>query len=137
MNIQSIKANNIQNHHARFGVAMLSSSNSSELIPQFRFQAISYIPVPDPIVTPVPSNWTGQPLTMEIKAFNLTHYSLSAGPAHAQSQMQTFAYVPGSIVSWGFTGTLVGVYATSNGGNGTTDAYISNWKYTGQGQFRT
>ena len=32
------------------------------------------------------------------------------------------------------SGTLVGVYATSNGGSGTTDAYISNWRYEGQGQ---
>jgi len=30
----------------------------------------------------------------------------------------------------------VGVYATTNGANGTgTDAYVSNWRYQGQGQY--
>ncbi|OCL02904.1 glycoside hydrolase family 43 protein [Glonium stellatum] len=128
-----------QNHHIDLGVVMLPSPNAtmtSNLIPYFRFRAISSIPVPDPIVAPVPSNWTNRVLTMEIKAFNLTHYSFSAGPADAQSQMQTIAYAPGALVSWGFTGTLLGIYATSNGGNGTTDAYFSSWKYTGQGQIR-
>lgn len=27
-------------------------------------------------------------------------------------------------------GTLIGAYATSNGGNGTTPAYFSRWRYT-------
>ena len=31
-------------------------------------------------------------------------------------------------------GTLVGVYATSNGGNGTTESYFSRWRYMGRGQ---
>jgi hypothetical protein len=39
-------------------------------------------------------------------------------------------------VSWGFTGTLVGVYATSNGGNGTEEAYVRNWSYVSKGQAR-
>ncbi|KAF2465516.1 arabinofuranosidase [Lindgomyces ingoldianus] len=125
-----------QNHHARFGMTLLSSTNSSTPIPHFRFHAISYIPVPDSFTTPVPSNWVGQPLTLEIKTVNTTHYSFSAGPANNSTLLQRFAYVPGSILSWGFTGTLVGVYATSNGGNGTAEAYVSNWNYLGWGQVR-
>jgi len=31
-------------------------------------------------------------------------------------------------------GTLVGVYATVNGGYSTTNSYISRWRYTGNGQ---
>lgn len=31
-------------------------------------------------------------------------------------------------------GSLVGVYATSNGGAGSTPAYISRWRYEGRGQ---
>lgn len=73
---------------------------------------------------------------MQIRAANTTHFTFSAGPADGSAPLQTLAYVPGSIVSWGFTGTLVGVYATSNGGNGTTPAYISDWKYVGEGQVR-
>lgn len=33
-------------------------------------------------------------------------------------------------------GALVGVYATTNGGDGRTPVYVSEWKYYGQGQFR-
>lgn len=31
-------------------------------------------------------------------------------------------------------GALVGAYATKNGGVGYTPAYISRWRYQGQGQ---
>ena len=71
--------------------------------------------------------------------------------------MQTFGYGLAADVSYGFTGaatsstystkaradvinrvqgTLVGIYATSNGGEGTTPAYFSEWTYVGQGQYR-
>lgn len=33
-------------------------------------------------------------------------------------------------------GTLIGAYSTSNGGEGSTKAYLSDWKYTGEGQIR-
>jgi hypothetical protein len=115
---------------------MLPVGNTTTLAPHFRFQAISYIPVPEPFITPVPSAWHDKPLTLEIKTKNITHYTFSAGLADSSAPLEILAYVPGSIVSWGFTGTLVGVYATSNGGNGTTPAYISNWNYRGWGQVR-
>ncbi|KAL1839458.1 hypothetical protein VTJ49DRAFT_1496 [Mycothermus thermophilus] len=35
-----------------------------------------------------------------------------------------------------FRGVLLGIYATTNGGNGTTPAYFSNWRYTPLEQFR-
>jgi hypothetical protein len=41
---------------------------------------------------------------MEIQAVNFTPYAFSAGPAAHMSQMQTIAYAPGSVVTWGFTG---------------------------------
>lgn len=33
-------------------------------------------------------------------------------------------------------GTIIGVYCTSNGGEGKTEAYVSKWSYVPQGQFR-
>lgn len=33
-----------------------------------------------------------------------------------------------------FSGTLLGLYATSNGGVGATESYISRWRYEGKGQ---
>ncbi|KAI1387689.1 glycoside hydrolase family 43 protein [Hypoxylon trugodes] len=136
-----------QNHHLDLGVVMLPASNgisaqtkyvtnSSDLIPHFRFRGISYIPIPGDIVEPISQAWLGKPLRLEIKAHNMTHYSLSAGPANALSEMRTVIEVSNTAVSWGFTGVILGVYCTSNGGNGSTPAYISNWRYIPQGQFR-
>ncbi|ORY57572.1 glycoside hydrolase family 43 protein [Pseudomassariella vexata] len=140
-----------QNHHLDLGVVMLPANRSTapfpgtnntvpsdptELIPQFRFRAESFLPVPSPAILPVPSAWVGKPLRLEIKASNMTHYALSAGPAGALSEMQTVMTVSNDLVSWGFTGTILGVYCTSNGREGTTPAYFSKWKYVPQGQFK-
>jgi len=101
-----------------------------------RFRSQSYIATPPTVVTPLPVTWANQTLHMEIKAFNLTHYSFSAGPVGAMSEMRQFGLAPGAIVSWGFTGTLVGVYATTNGGAQVgTPAYFGEWMYHGQGQY--
>ncbi|THZ19546.1 glycoside hydrolase family 43 protein [Aureobasidium pullulans] len=123
-----------QDHHMELGLVLLSNNGTST--PTLRFRAKSNVPVPQDVLFPVPANWTSD-LHMEIKVFNLTHYAFSAGPAGKMSLMQTIAYASASLVSYGFTGTLVGVYNTLNGGgqgNGTK-AYISNWNYQGQGQF--
>jgi hypothetical protein len=34
-----------------------------------------------------------------------------------------------------YIGALVGVYATSNRRNGTSEAYVSNWRYQGHEQY--
>lgn len=140
----------VQNHHFDLGVVMLpgtttaaasydnaSASDPETLTPHLRFRGISYLPTPPEVVVPVNETWLGQPLTMEIKAFNFTHYALSAGPAQHQHLMQTVGYAPAADLSFGFTGTLVGVYATTNGRNGSTKAWVSDWTYVGQGQVRT
>ncbi|KAK5685723.1 hypothetical protein LTR17_026986 [Elasticomyces elasticus] len=137
----------VQNHHFDLGVVLLPSANtssaldgyddigSSALTPHLRFRGT--LPTTPEVVIPVNSTWLGQTLTMEIKAFNYTHYSLSAGPAAHQHLMQTIGYAPAIGVTFGFTGTLVGAYCTTNGRNGSTKAYVSNWRYTGQGQVRS
>jgi hypothetical protein len=125
-----------QNHHARLGIAMLPLGNSTTLVPHFRFHAISYIPVPESFAVPVPHEWLNKTLTLVLETRNITHFTFSAALADRRADYRTLAYVPGSIVSWGFTGTLAGVYATSNGGNGTTPAYFSKWNYLGWGQVR-
>ncbi|KAI0730238.1 xylosidase : arab-like proteininofuranosidase [Fomitopsis betulina] len=129
-----------QNHHIDLGVVLLSSTDahtkSTELTPYLRFRSQSEIAVPPTTISPLPTAWLNRTLHMEIKAFNLTHYSFAAGPADAYSQMQTFGYGLAADVSYGFTGTLVGIYATGNGGEGTTPAYFSEWTYIGQGQYR-
>ncbi|KAK0629046.1 glycosyl hydrolase [Bombardia bombarda] len=140
-----------QNHHLDMGVVLLPAGAATAafpgtkqpqnvtvggaLIPHVRFRGISYVAVPEPIVAPLPAAWAGQVLTLEVKAFNVTHYAFSVGPAGARSTMQTVIVVSNQPVSWGFTGTILGVYCTSNGGAGTTPAYFSKWRYTPQGQF--
>lgn len=108
-----------QNHHLDIGVVLLPASESTttfpgesasepddpaELIPQIRFRGISSVTTPATGVAPVPSAWRGSPLSLEIKAANMTHYSFSVGPADAQSLTQTLATSSNDAVSWGFTG---------------------------------
>ncbi|KAK3316216.1 glycosyl hydrolase [Apodospora peruviana] len=144
-----------QNHHLDMGIVMLPTNGSSRtgsfpgsagtnsstisgglLVPHVRFRGVSYVPVPDPVVVPLPTAWVGKPLTLEIKATNFTHYSFGVGIAGRASSLQTIIVASNAPVSWGFTGTILGVYCTSNGGSGNTPVYVSNWRYLPQGQFR-
>ncbi|RYP03931.1 hypothetical protein DL765_010365 [Monosporascus sp. GIB2] len=110
-----------QNHHLDLGVVMLPSNSSTAtfpysgngmtrrsgtLIPHLRFRGESYVPVPDNIIAPLPEAWIGRTLRLEIRASNMTHYSLSAGPADAMSQTRTILDVSNEPVSWGFTGKV-------------------------------
>ncbi|KAL2114482.1 hypothetical protein VUR80DRAFT_5967 [Thermomyces stellatus] len=106
------------------------------LVPYFRFRAESYVPVPEPLVVPVPEEWAGETLRLEISGKNYTHYSFSAGPAARRHEARTFMEASNEALSWGFTGVILGVYATSNGGEGSAPAYISEWKYVPHEQFR-
>ncbi|KAF0321553.1 hypothetical protein GQ607_011223 [Colletotrichum asianum] len=140
-----------QNHHLDLSLALLPANGTTRALPGYnlttggdseklelhlRFRGESYSPVPDEITAPVPEEWVASPVRLEVKAANLTHYSFSAGPANAASRTKTLVYASNDALSWGFTGVFVGVYCTSNGGPGSTPAYISDWTYVPQGQFR-
>ncbi|KAF2449573.1 glycoside hydrolase family 43 protein [Karstenula rhodostoma CBS 690.94] len=126
-----------QNHHVRLGLTLLAASNtSSTLTPHFRFTTEPYSSAAPPFSVPVPNALQNTRLAMEIKAANKTHFSFAVARAD-RKDLTVLAHAPGEIVSWGFTGTLVGVYATSNGGNGTEIAYVTNWRYKGEGQIRS
>jgi len=134
-----------QNHHLDLGIVLLSfSSSSPSLVPHVRFRGFSYVPVPAPVVLPlselipgVNSNKGRLDLTFEIRAVNFSHYAFSVGPAGRLSELRTVITASNDAVSWGFTGVLLGAYATRNGGNGTAPAYISKWQYIPEGQFRS
>lgn len=127
-----------QNHHARFGITMLplANSSSSSLVPHFSFHAESYIPVPADVVAPMPEAWQGKLLVLSLRTINQTHYEFGAGPSDGSDRLRSIAVVSGEVISWGFTGALIGAYATGNGGNGTTSAYVTDWHYEGWGQVR-
>lgn len=112
-----------QNHHYDLGVVLLPANARTQAFPghnlttvddpnelkrHFRFRAVSYAPVPADIIAPVPEGWVGGSLRLEIKAMNITHYSFSAGPARAASQMKTLLYGSNDALSWGFTGRTAG-----------------------------
>lgn len=83
---------------------------------------------------------TAGKVRLEIQAQNATHYTFSAGRVEASEdapvEMQVVGLAAANLVSGGFTGTLVGAYATTHGarGNQTVKAYVSRWRYQGQGQ---
>jgi hypothetical protein len=138
-----------QNHHLDMGIVLLPRKSAttqlegvgggqdpSELIPQLRIRGMSYVPVPAEVVLPVPRVWVGKELTLEVRADNATHYVFRFGPAKRTAEMREIAIWSNDAVSWGFTGVLLGAYATSNGGNGTAAGYISRWRYASRGQIR-
>lgn len=77
---------------------------------------------------------------LEIRAANATHYTFSVGKVEAGEdvpvEMQVIGFAAANLVSGGYTGTLVGAYATTHGAPGirTVTAYVSRWRYQGQGQ---
>ncbi|KAI7236672.1 glycoside hydrolase family 43 protein [Hortaea werneckii] len=135
-----------QNHHYDLGIVMLPASSSSTssptddppstdttpLTPHFRLRGISsssstssqtdfptlILPVNETWLNPNSPEGTPNLLRLEIKATNLTHYALSAAPVGAEHLRQTLGYAPARGVSYGFTGVLVGVYASVNGREG-------------------
>ena len=97
-----------QNHHLDLGVVLLAATgdgnDTDELVPHLRFRGESDVPVPEETVFQIPDSWRDAPLRLEIRASNMTHYALSAGPAGAMSELKTIVDASNDAVSWGFTG---------------------------------
>ncbi|KAF2271588.1 xylosidase : arab-like proteininofuranosidase [Westerdykella ornata] len=125
-----------QNHHARLGVTLLPQANSTTLVPHFTFRAESHVPVPPPFTQPIPTDWLNDTITLELRAVDQTVYRFSAGPSGRRPWVIPLVDVPAETISWGFTGALMGAYATTNGGNGSTPAYLKRWDYMAVTQLR-
>ncbi|RMZ43285.1 hypothetical protein AFCA_009291 [Aspergillus flavus] len=128
-----------QLQHVDLGLVLLESQNGTSS-PAFQLRTEGHGnyegSLPGRIVS-VPEGWRGEPIRFQIQAVSDTQYEFSVASVKTPAQRAVVGYADSRIVSGDtgrFTGTLVGVYATSNGGSGTTDAYISNWRYEGQGQ---
>lgn len=67
-----------QNHHLDLGVVLLRANltdvpdGSGELVPHIRVRGMPDLAVPGSIVEPLPSDWVGKKLTLEIRASNAT-----------------------------------------------------------------
>ncbi|RHZ53915.1 uncharacterized protein CDV56_104868 [Aspergillus thermomutatus] len=133
-----------QFQHIDLGIVLLPSAEDSDtLVPHVRFR-VTYlgaqgVDIPETIIQPLTQRHSSSTVQarLQIQAVNTTHYALSARVLGvAEFKFETHAEA--RLVSGGtgpFTGALLGVYATSNGGLGQTASYISNWKYHGHGQY--
>ncbi|KAE8379922.1 glycosyl hydrolase [Aspergillus bertholletiae] len=128
-----------QEQHIDLGLVLLESQNG-KYAPAFRLQVEgrgNYEGLLPGKIVPVPEAWRGAPIRFQIQAVSDTQYEFAVISTRKPSQKLVIGHADSRIVSGDtgrFTGTLVGVYATSNGGSGTADAYIRNWRYEGQGQ---
>ncbi|KAJ9653883.1 hypothetical protein H2198_006992 [Neophaeococcomyces mojaviensis] len=137
--------NQVQN--MALGVIMLPISTTTNLTtnptlaPHLRF-VVSGLGgleknIPKPFVTPVPDSWLKDPIRLFVRAENETHYTFTAASSSSPYEIIPMGIAPATIVSGGtgdFTGSLVGAYATTNGRNGSSPAYISRWRYQGLAQ---
>ncbi|KAL4943178.1 hypothetical protein BDV06DRAFT_221518 [Aspergillus oleicola] len=133
-----------QYQHIDLGIVLLPSSG--KLLPHLRLRttlfddlntpATENVTVPETVVQVLPSSSKEIKARLHIQAVNDTYYVLSA----TLPDLKDFKFSQAAeavLVSGGtgrFTGVLLGAYATSNGGAGSTPAYISRWRYEGHGQ---
>ncbi|KAJ7709450.1 xylosidase : arab-like proteininofuranosidase [Mycena rosella] len=118
-----------QNHHIDFGIVCLA--NASVSCADATVLRIRTTSLTTPVVRPDTIVPLAHPRStrLEIRADNLTHYTFSY--AEDGGGMVFAGYGLSADVSWGFTGTILGVYATGNGRNASTPAYVSRWRYQG------
>ncbi|KAI0388028.1 beta-xylosidase [Hypomontagnella monticulosa] len=133
-----------QAQHFDLGIVMLKTENGG-LQPHLRFRGHSETQyrgrtnVPSEAY-PLPEEWAEKKLTLQIEAVNSTHFAFSAGLAGTEDgEMRVFGHCRGDELVPYYSGTVLGVYATSNGKHGERafETYVSNWRYTGLQQFRS
>lgn len=131
-----------QFQHIDLGLVHLPSRNGfSPLIPHLRFRVEASgkpgITVPETVLVPLPAAWCGKTIQLSLSAVSDEKYVLGAALASRPKDVLKVGSASAMIVSGGtgpYTGALVGVYATSNGGKGKTAAYFSRWRYNQVGQ---
>ncbi|KAJ0346621.1 hypothetical protein COL154_013433 [Colletotrichum chrysophilum] len=126
-----------QVQHIDLGIVNLPGCSNTTLIPHFRFRVEASgkpnITVPEEVVLPVPKAWRSDPVRLFASAVSDSEYVFGAAPISKPEEYVQIGSASGLIVSGGsgpFTGTIVGAYATNNGGEGKTPAYFSRWRYT-------
>lgn len=131
-----------QNQHVDLGIVFLRSSNcsSAALLPFFRFRALSPVrtaSLPASKIEAVPESWRGHPIRLHIDAHNDTAYTFYATSSTGETRVWEAGTASPILLSGGdgiFTGTLIGAYATTDGGPVNGSAYIGRWRYEGLGQ---
>lgn len=114
----------------RFGIETTGTVNSS---------------IPSSTTTfPIPATWPRGPTRLQIHTSNATSFVFSAFPVANPNAQRIIGSASALVVSGGsgpFTGNLLGVYATCNGGAEDIkecgkggEAYFSRWRYHGAAQ---
>lgn len=126
----------------------ITASTPGKVVPYLRLRGITTVPTfisSDIAIIPLSTGKPTKRVELQIRAENITHYILSANGLDVGA-------VPGLGLTWGFTGmfsrlarfwstlivdilgALLGVYATTNGGTKKFNTWVSDWKYTREGQ---
>ncbi|GKT44689.1 uncharacterized protein ColSpa_04870 [Colletotrichum spaethianum] len=126
-----------QAQHIDLGVVNLPACSGTTFIPRFRFRVEASgkanITVPETVIVPVPKEWRSEIIRLSVSAVTDSEYVFGAAPAARPEEYTEIGTAGALVVSGGsgpFTGTIVGAYATNNGGKGKTPAYFSRWRYT-------
>ncbi|RAL13103.1 uncharacterized protein BO97DRAFT_450470 [Aspergillus homomorphus CBS 101889] len=124
-----------QDQHIDLGIVRLRDA-AGKLSTHFRFRVEasgrSGLAVPETVVEAMPAAWRGRSIVLRITTSDDSSFVLSAALAGVPRSERVLGKASAQIVSGGsgqFTGTLLGVYTTSNGRRGTTPSYWSDWRY--------
>lgn len=120
-----------QEQHVDLGIVHLER-RKGQLEPHLRFRARSVrAPMPLETILPIPHPWLQHPIRIGVSPRNESHFTFVVSSANAAEEEEmlieyTTALIAGDGAS---SGGLLGVYATTNGGNHTFHGYVSNWRY--------
>ncbi|KZV77673.1 glycoside hydrolase family 43 protein [Peniophora sp. CONT] len=87
-------------------------------------------PLSGPAILALPDAHAKGPLKLQVEAVNYTTYEFRYATSDSDS-WTTVGWGNSSQVSGGFVGTIAGVFATGNGANISTPAYVWDWIYEG------
>ncbi|KAH7378678.1 glycosyl hydrolase [Pyrenochaeta sp. MPI-SDFR-AT-0127] len=126
-----------QLQHIDLSIINVGANNSNASTPHLRFRVEASgkpnATVPETKTVPVPASWKSHSIRLKVEATRDSKYIFSASSGSKSDKPTVLGSASAAIVSGGsgpFTGTLVGAFATSNGGTGATPAYFSRWRYT-------
>lgn len=123
-----------QNQHVDLGILYERGPGRSRSL-KFRFRAtalgVGSANVPKEKTFEMPSSWLKAEIRLKISSHNTTHGIFSAASVADPSNEQFLESFSARLISGDGAGTggLLGIYATTNGGNHTMQAYVKKWTY--------
>ncbi|KAL2837017.1 glycosyl hydrolase [Aspergillus pseudodeflectus] len=117
--------------HVDLGIIMLPVPRKG-LVPHIQLNTVAFgkpnATVPRPVVVPLPKQWKKEPIRLQVAAHDDRTFVFSASTPSKPHNTKILGSVGEEMVSGGsgpFTGSLLGAYATTNGGKKTFKSYIS------------